>query len=299
MGDQPNNSSAITKNPAGMADESWRGGANFSESGETRPGRSAWVTSIDDGLAVFIRSFMALIGMGFFFGLPLFALYGHELGCSDRYLLFGPFVFGGLVTGYYFGSQISLAGQTKLSPTTSLQINAVGSVAFAILAGWYGYRIFLPKTCEVPRSYVRILGLPLTAQDVSPDSIFNKHWQPTPDELVFDYEFEISSLQDLPIRMKISKDASSFFCILNVHVDTQDFDPKAEFIDKRNSEAIYKIQYDPSVESAGNGSGGTGDKENCFASSDPALGDKKIQFVRLAPNGAKLLDNDKIKAAIK
>lgn len=278
--------------------------------GETRAASDRGVLRyIDDAMALFIRAAMGLIGMGFIYGLPVLALSGHELSCTNRYLLFGPFVLGALVTGYYFSSQISLSGKARLSPTTSLTLNAGGSVAFALVAAWYGKPIFVPQTCEVPKFYVHILDLPLTTHDETQYDIMHKHWPLNADErynLAYGYEIELERKQNLKLRMKVTlpEGENPLFCVFNVNVETTPIDPKdpkdpdALVLVGDNYKSPYEIHYNKNNEPGHATVGLNGEHHNCFTWEEEGdEGGKLITGVELHPNGAKLIFYDQNKAA--
>jgi hypothetical protein len=122
-----------------------------------RTRRPRWIECIDCMAEILVRLIAFLVATAFFFGLPILALYGYELPCANRYLLYVPFVFGAAFSSYYFGSCVTVASDARISPTTSLQITAAGSAACAVLAAWVGFQIFLPKSCEAPKAYVHLL----------------------------------------------------------------------------------------------------------------------------------------------
>jgi hypothetical protein len=215
---------------------------------------------------------MGLVGIGaIVFPLAL-AYCGYELSCSNRILLVGPYFIAGLAAGYYFFSEVTLAIQAHIGPAQSVSIRAGGSAAFALIGGLAGYMLFPSKTCEIPRSFVRILNLPLSAEDVSDEHMFTKHFDGSR-QRTMDYEFEIKS--------KASVD-------------------KNEEIDREDSVSgpIYKIYYNSPLETASNISRGLGtDHTDCFVSKEPPLNGKTIHSVKLTLNGAQLVDDDSIKAA--
>jgi hypothetical protein len=194
-----------------------------------RARRPRWVVCTDSIAEILVRFLAFVVATTFFFGLPILALYGYDLPCSNRYLLYVPFVFGAAFSSYYFGSCVTIASDARISPTTTLKITAAGSAACAILAAWIGFQIFLPKSCEPPKAYVHILWLPSKTIDQTQYDILNKHWPLALDDqsdgqvsLAFGYQIEISREQSIPIKMRVTQDSSSYLCTLNVNVHAFD-----------------------------------------------------------------------------
>jgi hypothetical protein len=185
-----------------------------------------------------------------------------------------------------------------------LKINAMGSVAFALVAGWCGWHIFLPQSCEVPKSYVHILDLPQTTHDETQYDIMHKHWPLDADErynLAYGYEFELARKQNLKLRMKVTlpEGGNPSSCVFDVNVQTDTIGPKdPDVLAGDNYGAIYQIHYNKNIQPGYATHEINGERRNCFTwEQEGGEGGKTVTGVDLYLNGAKLIFYDQNKAA--
>jgi hypothetical protein len=263
--------------------------------GSSAPHRPAWLVQFDYAAEILVRLVAASVAIGFFFGLPILALYGYELPCTNRYLLYVPFVLGTAFSSYYFGNLVTVAGENTLSPTSSVKIAAAGGAAFALLAAWVGYRIFLPASCEPLKSYVHVLGLPRTIVDETQYDIMHKHWPYASGDrftVAYGYEVEVAREQTIPLTMKISRlpveghPPTTFSCLFTVKVVMDDIGASEPgMIDRVRRNSVYEIVFDQRVDRA-DGEGAEGaPRDDCFLNPHDR---RTVKGIDIHPNGAML-----------
>ena len=259
-----------------------------------RTRRPRWIECIDCMAEILVRLIAFLVATAFFFGLPILALYGYELPCANRYLLYVPFVFGAAFSSYYFGSCVTVASDARISPTTSLQITAAGSAACAVLAAWVGFQIFLPKSCEAPKAYVHHLWLSNQTVDQTQYDVLNKHWPLASDDQIsvaFGYQIEIAREQKIPIRMKIPQSTSSYLCVLNVNIHTSDIPSQAHRGEEQSLtyksdvySSFYELTFNRDLVAPGS-MAPRGERGDCFKAQDG----QRVEGIDIHPNGARLI----------